>query len=146
MDFTAIFQKARQTGNYDEVNNLIPYAKLLGIRLDHEQDGSPLFIMPFHDRLIGNMRLPAIHGGVIASFLENAAIMHLLWAMESNSMPKPINCSIDYLRSGRAIDTYGKCEITKQGRRIANVAIRAWQDDPERPIASARYHFKVNEA
>ena len=143
IDFSKLFSSARETGNYDAVNELIPYAHFLGFRLEHDKDGGPLFVLPFDPRNIGNVHLPAIHGGVIAGFLENAAIMHLLYATESTTMPKPINCNIDYLRSGRPIETYAKCEVTKQGRRIANVSITAWQDNPDKLIASARYHFKV---
>ena len=143
IDFSNLFNTARETGDYDAVNKLIPYAHYLGIRLDQDEDGSPLFVLPFDPKNIGNVDLPAIHGGVIAGFLENAAVMHLLYAMDSTTMPKPINCNIDYLRSGRPIETYAKCEVTKQGRRIANVSITAWQDNPDKLIASARYHFKV---
>ena len=87
--------------------------------------------------------MPAIHGGVIGGFLENAAVMHLMWTMESTSMPKIIDINIDYMLSGRPETTFAACEIVKQGKRIANVQIKAWQSDPDRPIAIARSHFKI---
>jgi acyl-coenzyme A thioesterase PaaI-like protein len=45
------------------------------------------------------------------------------------------------LRSGRAVDTFAAGRVTKQGRRVANVRVEAWQDDPARPIAAAHGHF-----
>jgi acyl-coenzyme A thioesterase PaaI-like protein len=51
---------------------------------------------------------------------------------------------VDYLRTGRAVDTYAKGTITKHGRRVANVRVDAWQDDRDRPIASAHAHFLLS--
>ncbi|WP_028452426.1 PaaI family thioesterase [Chitinilyticum aquatile] len=119
----------------------IPYSALLGIRVRAGDDGQPLFCLPFSPDNIGNVQLPALHGGVIGGFLENAAVMHLLWAREASELPKVVDFSIDYLRSGRPLDTWAQCEIVRQGKRIANVLMTAWQDDRTRPIAQARAHF-----
>jgi acyl-coenzyme A thioesterase PaaI-like protein len=45
------------------------------------------------------------------------------------------------LRTGQSQDLYAQCDFVKQGRRIDNVAIKAYQTDPEKPIATARAHF-----
>jgi acyl-coenzyme A thioesterase PaaI-like protein len=31
--------------------------------------------------------------------------------------------------------------VVKQGRRVANVRVEAWQGDPDRPVAAAHAHF-----
>ncbi|KAF0814260.1 hypothetical protein IGB42_01159 [Andreprevotia sp. IGB-42] len=118
----------------------IPYATLIGAEV-REQDGEPLFVLPYRASNIGNVLLPALHGGVIGGFLENAAICHLMWAHEASVLPKVVDFSIDYLRSGRPQDVYASCEIVRQGKRIANVLLNAWQDDRSKPIAAARAHF-----
>src|SRR5690606_16371236 len=71
--------------------------------------------------------LPALHGGVIAGFMEHAAMLHLLMFMGIPHLPKIIDFSIDYLRAGHYRDTYAQCQVWRQGRRVANVAITAWQ-------------------
>ncbi|WP_373975095.1 PaaI family thioesterase [Chitinibacter sp. SCUT-21] len=121
----------------------IPYAKMLGVQV-REQSGEPLFYLPFAEQNIGNVLLPAIHGGVIGGFLENAAVLHLMWARESAGIPRIVDFSIDYLRSARALDLYGRCEIVRQGKRVANVLMTAWQDDPTKPVAMARAHFLLS--
>jgi len=118
----------------------IPYANLIGAQV-REQDGEPLFVLPYRESNIGNVLLPALHGGVIGGFLENAAICHLMWAQEVALLPKVVDFSIDYLRSGRPQDVHASCEIVRQGKRIANVLLTAWQDDRSKPIAVARAHF-----
>lgn len=94
---------------------------------------------------IGNPLLPAIHGGVIAGFMELAAALHLLVFTGSPGVPKIIDFSLDYLRAGQFRDTYAKCQVCRQGRRVANVAITAWQSTEAEPIATARAHFKIEE-
>ncbi|MEE2869222.1 MAG: hotdog domain-containing protein, partial [Pseudomonadota bacterium] len=53
--------------------------------------------------------------------------------------------TIDYLRAGHFRDTYAECRITRQGRRIANVHISAWQKNRQEPITIARAHFLLSE-
>jgi acyl-coenzyme A thioesterase PaaI-like protein len=118
----------------------IPYAAYLGIRAEvREQD--ILFILPGQEKLVGNPTLPAIHGGVVGAFMEQAAALHLVARMTEPALPKIINFSLDYLRPARLRDTYANCSLTRQGRQIANVSINAWQDNSAMPVAIARAHF-----
>lgn len=118
----------------------IPYAQFLGIECREEQ-GEPLFVLLYHEANIGNMLLPAIHGGVIGGFLENAAVLHLMWAREAQDIPNIVDFSIDYLRSAGPHDLFARCEIVRHGKRVANVLLNAWQENPARPVATARAHY-----
>ena len=120
----------------------IPYARHLGMAV--ERQGRELtFVLRFSEHLIGNPRLPALHGGVIGSFLETAAILGLIWDTPLQQLPKPIDIGIDFLRSGKPVDTFARAIITKRGRRVANVRAEAWQDERSRPIAALHGHFLV---
>lgn len=123
----------------------IPYCRFLGIDVDRK--GTELtMILPFSDPLIGNPVIRALHGGVVAAFLETAAIVQVVFELGGKSLPKPVDINIDYLRSGRAVETYARAVITKQGRRVVNVHAEAWQDEHTRPIAALRGHFLVAES
>ena len=106
--------------------------------------GELLTRMRYSPPLIGNMMLPALHGGTIGALLESAAIFQVLWESETIAIPKIITITVDYLRSGRPVDTLARATLTKQGRRVVNVAVEAWQDDRARPIASANAHFLIS--
>ena len=45
-------------------------------------------VLPFRAELIGNTRLPAIHGGVIGSFLELTALLRLIDESGLASVPR----------------------------------------------------------
>jgi len=118
----------------------IPYARFLGVRVERGPEGL-LCVLPFRDEIVGNARLPAVHGGVVGSFLELTALIGLLDLAEGPRLPKPINFSTDFLRSAGAADTRGRAEIVKLGRRIANVRVVAFQDDPDRIVAAGIGNF-----
>ena len=118
-----------------------PFARCLGIRIG--EDGT--VVMPFSQKIIGNPILPAIHGGMTGAFLETTAIVGVTRELGVLAPPKPIGLTINYLRSGRAIDSYAKVSIVKQGRRVVAFEAQAWQDDPEKPIASAFGHFMLKQ-
>jgi uncharacterized protein (TIGR00369 family) len=125
-----------------ELLDAIPYARFLGVRIERDE-GGPICVLPFRREIVGNAQLPAVHGGVVGSFLELTALLGLLDQSEGSRIPKPINFSTDFLRSARAADTRGRAEIVKLGRRIANVRVVAFQDDPERVVAAGIGNFRL---
>jgi len=145
IDFKEQVRQAHEHNDYETLFELIPYAKLIGIECTRVGD-EVTFRLPANKDNIGNPLLPAIHGGVIAGFMELAAAMHLLMITGSGAVPKIIDFSVDYLRAGHFRETYARCQVWRQGRRVANVAITAWQNTPDEPIATARAHFKIEES
>jgi len=136
----------------------VPYTKFLGIGFDRRGD-ELTGVLNFSEPLIGNPMLPAIHGGVTAAFLEVTSIISLSWAylwpdIESGeidaeqmargdlpNLPKTIDFTVDYLRSGLPRDAYARATISRLGRRYASVRVEAWQDNQAKLYAQAAGHF-----
>lgn len=118
----------------------IPYARFLGIQVDRKGNEITT-ILPFREHLVGNVWLNALHGGTIGAFLEMTATIELLFVTSCERLPKTIDISIDYLRSGRAVPTYGRAVVTRRGRRVANVRAEIWQEERSKPVAAAHGHF-----
>ncbi|MDW3224822.1 MAG: PaaI family thioesterase [Paracoccaceae bacterium] len=136
----------------------VPYIRYLGMQFERKGD-ELTGVLPFDQKLIGNPMLPAIHGGVTAAFLEVTAIITLSWTylwedVESGAidtdalqtaglprLPKTIDISTDYLRSGLPRDAYARARINRSGRRYASVHVEAWQDNRSRLFAQATGHF-----
>jgi acyl-coenzyme A thioesterase PaaI-like protein len=136
----------------------VPYIQFLGIRFERRGD-ELTGILPFREDLIGNPMLPALHGGATAAFLEVTAIITLNWGliwedMESGALdvtkldqnlmprlPKTIDFTVDYLRSGLPRDAYARARINRSGRRYASVHVEGWQDNRARLYAQATGHF-----
>jgi uncharacterized protein (TIGR00369 family) len=133
---------AKEAGDYQGLFEAIPYAKFLGLKAELVAT-ELVTTMTFGPHLIGNPALPALHGGTIGALLESAAIFELLWRAESVVLPKTITFTVDYLRSAAAVDTHARGIITRQGRRVTNVRIEAWQEDRAKFVATANAIFLV---
>lgn len=136
----------------------VPYIQFLGVEFERRGD-ELTSVLPFKEALIGNPLLPALHGGATAAFLEVTAIITLSWGtiwedMESGALdvsdpdnvalprlPKTIDFTVDYLRSGLPRDAYARAQIVRSGRRYASVRVEAWQDNRSKLYAAATGHF-----
>ncbi len=117
---------------------LPPYARALGISLHGLEGGLPVLTVGFSSVIEG--RPGAFHGGATAGLLENAgyaALRAVLVREGRNPQLKPVNITVQFLAAGKQKQTFAVGRITRLGRRNANIAVEAWQDDRERPIATA---------
>ncbi|WP_211343702.1 PaaI family thioesterase [Neptunomonas concharum] len=139
----SLVSEAHKTGDYQPVIDLIPYARVIGVKCERFGE-EMIFRLPRNPENIGNPTIPAIHGGVIASFMELTAAFELTLQLEQPALAKIIDFSVDYMRAGLDRDTFAMCKIERQGRRVGNCSITAWQDRKSHPIASARGHFLLD--
>ncbi len=153
--------KKRRDAALNALIDGIPYMNYLGITFDRRGDELTA-VLPFSEKLIGNPMLPALHGGVTAAFLEMTAVVGLSWYMAWDRMesggrgvdewqpsklprlPKTIDFTIDYLRSGLPRDAYARAVINRAGRRYASVSVHGWQDNRHKLFAQAAGHFLMN--
>jgi acyl-coenzyme A thioesterase PaaI-like protein len=150
--------KKRRDAALEALTQGVPYIQFMGIDFDRRGDELTA-TMHYDDMLIGNPMLPALHGGATAAFMEIAAVMELSWAMlwsdiESGKidardlkpealprLPKTIDFTVDYLRTGLPRDAYARARVNRSGRRYASVHVEAWQDNRKRLYAQATGHF-----
>ncbi|MTH33877.1 PaaI family thioesterase [Paracoccus limosus] len=150
--------KSRRNTTLSALFSGVPYIRWLGVQFDRRGDELTA-ILPYDEKLIGNPALPAIHGGVTAAFLEVTCIVELAWSaiwqdMEAGRiapdparpetmprLPKTIDFTVDYLRSGLPRDSYARARVVRLGRRYASVQVEAWQDQRARLFAQATGHF-----
>ena len=121
----------------------VPYMRFLGMSAELAGDEMTA-ILPFAPHLVGNVMLPALHGGVLGAFLEMTALAQLSVREPQRRLPKTIDVTIEYLRPGRALTTYARADVRKLGRRIANVHVEAWQENRASPVAALRGHFMLS--
>ncbi|MCV6587481.1 MAG: PaaI family thioesterase [Marinobacterium sp.] len=140
----SLVAKAHRDGEYQPLIDLIPYARIIGVECQRYGE-EMIFRLPRNPDNIGNPTLPALHGGVIASFMELTAVFQLMLQQHTPTPPKIIDFSVDYMRAGLDKDTFAICEIARQGRRVSNCSVIAWQDKKRQPIASARAHFLIDQ-
>ena len=70
--------KQRRDAALARMVEAVPYAGFLGVTFERKGD-ELTSRMAYDEKLIGNPRIPALHGGAIGAFLEISAIMELAW-------------------------------------------------------------------
>ena len=122
--------------------HLPPYAQSLDMEISGLHNGAPLIMMPFAQKVQG--RPGFLHGGAISGLLEMAAVAAIAHALRERSDAarfKQVNVTVDFMRGGNPQPSYAVGTITRIGRTMANVEARAWQDDPDKLMATATLHY-----
>ena len=114
------------------------YARSLGIEVDSFEDGVPVLCVSGIDAIEG--RPGHFHGGATSGLMETAAYAALRVALHErgeDAQLKPINITVQFLAAAKKAPLFARARITKLGRRSANVSVEAWQEERNRPRASA---------
>jgi uncharacterized protein (TIGR00369 family) len=140
MEFLSELRDSGRGQDMQAVLEHIPYARFLGVQIQ-QQGNEVITVLPFKEEIVGNQRLPAIHGGVIGALLEITSVLQLLFETSCQRLPKTVDVNFDYLRSGKSATTFGRAIVNRQGRRVANVRSELWQDDRKKPIALSQGNY-----
>lgn len=142
-ELAGLLRRARESGDPSALVDALPYMRFLHLAIEREGDGV-VGVMRYAPDLIGDTTIPALHGGTLCALLESTAVFSVLWSADEGVLPKTITMTVDYLRSGRPVDTRCRASIVRQGKRIAVVDVRAYQDDPDKPITTAIVHLLLS--
>jgi uncharacterized protein (TIGR00369 family) len=121
-----------------------PYARGLKVAIDGEIDGRAVLVMPWSGRVMG--RPGFFHGGAITGLLELAGLVLLrdqLAIDDPTARFKPINVTTSFMRGAVERDCRAVAQVERLGRNLANISAIAWQDSPDKPIASAQLAYRI---
>lgn len=129
--------------------SIAPYARALGICAapDSTDTDAPVLMLDFGQQVEG--RPGFLHGGAIGGLLETAGYAAVAQALAQQGglrRLKPINVTVQFLSAGKPKLTFAVGRVVRLGRRVANVAVEAWQDDRDKPIASAVMNIMLGDA
>jgi uncharacterized protein (TIGR00369 family) len=143
VSFADLVLEARRTGDFAAIVGHVPYARFMGFSVQVEGD-EVVGTMRYGDHLVGNPNVDALHGGTLGALMEFTGIFKLLQGSETRSVPKTISITVEYLRTATRADTFARAYFVRRGRRVSNVRIEAYQDDPSRLVAAANAHFLMD--
>lgn len=105
-----------------------------------------IYRMDVSESHIGNPLIRAIHGGVVATFLETAAKNELEFMTGTAGGFRAINSNVDFLKSSNAARLFAAVQFSKIGRRVAVVDIISWQASKDAPVAKACCSFSISDS
>jgi uncharacterized protein (TIGR00369 family) len=118
-----------------------PIAEWLGFSSEAPGEDR-LYRLTFNETHIGNPAIRALHGGVIAAFLELAMQEEL--RANGRAPEATVNVTIDYVASSRAEDMTARVRVIRIGRRLAFLEAEGRQADGSRLVAVARACLKLS--
>jgi len=138
------------------IEEKIPFCQLLGVKVVSLNPDRPELRIDMRENLLGNFAQGMLHGGVIASVLDSVAGIAILLKM-AHTHPKAdamsqvgefgqmstIDLRIDYLKPGKGKSFIATAEVTRLGKRVANVLMEMRDEKGER-IATGAAAFMLH--
>ena len=127
-----------------------PFLEFIGIREETAEPGaedngtaevSHRYALDFREEILGNPLIRTIHGGVLASFGEAAAAMHLARERGDEALPECATMTFDYLRPAFAKTVTAIPHTVRAGRRITTVSVQLRQEG--QLVCIGRFLFPV---
>jgi uncharacterized protein (TIGR00369 family) len=136
MDATALRQVMEE---------LIPFNRVLGVRVVEIDRGHVRMEIAFREELIGDPVRRAVHGGVISALADTAGGCAVWSALdEPTARVSTIDIRIDYLRPGRPETLVAEGNVVRAGRRVGVADIRLFHPSaPAESIATGKGVYNV---
>lgn len=131
--------------NYKNIlEEIIPFHKVLGLRLVLIEKGHVQILIPYKPSLVGDPRTNRIHGGVIATAMDAAGGAAGITTLSSeNDQISTIDIRVDYLFPGKPEDILVEGTIVKDGKNIIFTQMKAFHKKEREVIAEGRAIYKV---
>ncbi|HEY8040053.1 MAG TPA: hotdog fold thioesterase [Polyangiaceae bacterium] len=127
------------------MEELIPFNRLLGVRVVEIDRGHIRMEVLFRAELIGDPLRLAIHGGVMSALADTAGGAAVWSALDDpRARVSTIDMRIDYLRPGRQETLVAEANVVRIGRRVGVADMRLFHPSaPNETIATGKGVYNV---
>lgn len=120
----------------------LPHSRALQMRFEGTREGKVCISMPYNPALIGDPQTGVMHGGAVYALLDTACGIAVTTHPNSGGGTATLDMRIDYMRPatpGQRIRAEAFCY--NMTRTVAFIRAEAYDDDSERPVATATGAF-----
>lgn len=122
----------------------IPIHKFLGMEILELELGYAKAKVPFRDEVIGDIRRRRWHGGIIATVMDSlGGVIGATYLTTPKDKLATIDFRIDYLKGAEAEPLVVEAGVTRLGKRILVVWMKAWNEAETELLAEGKgvYNF-----
>jgi uncharacterized protein (TIGR00369 family) len=114
------------------MEEMIPFNRVLGLRVTLAEAGHARLEIPFREELIGDPQRPALHGGVLSALADTAGGAAVWTGTEDErARVSTIDLRMDYLRPGRLETIVADATIVRIGNRVGVADVRLYHPSNE---------------
>ena len=116
-----------QRKRIEDALSTVPFAKLLGIKLDAIEAGEATLSLHIREEFKQNAGV--VHGGVIASLIDSATAFAILPLLNPDERTTTVDLTISYLRPLVAGVVVARAKVLRAGRRVIATSAELFDDD-----------------
>jgi uncharacterized protein (TIGR00369 family) len=130
---------------YNVFNELIPFNKYIGLQLTELKVGFAKATIQFKQELIGDVRINAVHGGVISASMDAVGGMAAVTTLNSiEDKIVTVDMRVDYIRSARNTDLIIEANIVRSGNKIITTNMQVFAANEQILVAEGRGVYHVS--
>ena len=108
----------------------VPFNKLLGLQGESIGEGRCVLRLPPRPDFLGDIRRPALHGGVLSALIDTAGGLAAWSALSPGESVSTVDLRVDYLEpAGLDGVLRAEAELVRKGNRVCHVRIALTQRD-----------------
>jgi len=116
-----------QRKRIEDALSTVPFAKLLGIKLDAIEAGEATLSLHIREEFKQNAGV--VHGGVIASLIDSATAFAILPLLNPDERTTTVDLTISYLRPLVAGVVVARAKVLRAGRRMIATSAELFDAD-----------------
>lgn len=124
-----------------EIMDLSPFQKWLGLELKEIHDTGIVIHMPWREEVVATPGINSTHGGILAALIDLGGFFAVL--ATGGSIASTADLHVDYHKAARPGPLILKSEVRKSGKR-SSVGYTEIYDENDRLIASGRGLYMGN--
>ena len=125
---------AAQRERIEKALDAVPFARLIGIKLESVEPGAAVLSMEVRDELRQNHGV--VHGGAIASLIDSSTAFAIIPLLAENERTTTVDLTIHYLRPLLQGTARASARVLRAGRRVITVSAELF-DHEEKLAATA---------
>jgi uncharacterized protein (TIGR00369 family) len=125
------------------MEELIPFNRLLGLKLVSAESGHVRVRIPFREELVGDVWRPALHGGVISTLVDVTGGATVFTIMAAGDRVSTVDLRVDYLRPARKDDLLCEGRLLRSGNRVAVTQMSVTQPGSDDVVADGRAVYNI---
>ncbi len=135
-------EKTRLTRQFMEA---LPHGRALDMQVGGVGDGWAELTMNYDERFVGDPDTGVIHGGAISALMDTCCGAAVMSHPQLATITATIDLRIDYMRSATPHQRItARAECYHVTRSVAFVRATAWDEDFDKPVATATAAFTAS--